>query len=326
MGPVQCAYSYYGSTPYAQYLSLYGNHLSFTTDASGQITGAAFNDRFSGTYGYAETYSASGGTLMDAGKDAATGSAWGRWQGGQLTNTSSYLGQDASGAWGFGAYDSTKSAFVIGNTETNTFNLGTASAHWITGKEPYPGYLAQVLTGTASYTLVGGTKPTDMLGNVGTLNSATLAANFTAQTVDAGVDFSIGGNNWVLQSKGASFNGGPSFNSYTCTGCTTTGGYNLLTTFNKNGSPVQPVTYSTISGSSSYSSSYTPNANLNGQLLGTGLNSAALQYSVTDYVLSIKTDSITGQSITTSAPNVIQGVAGFSGAVQNVAAPTGSSA
>ncbi len=320
-GAISSAYSYAQSAPYPQYLTLSGNHLTFTTDASGQVTGATSSDKYAGSNSHAVTYSATGGTLMDSGKDAATGLAWGRWQGGQLTNTNSYFGQDASGQWGMGAYDSTKNAFVIGNSYTNTINLGTASAHWITGKEPYPDYLARVLTGTAAYIFVGGTKPTDIMGNVGTLNNATLAANFTAQTVDAGVDFSIGGNNWNLQSKGASFNGRTYFYAYSCAGCTTTGGNDVMTTFNKNGSPVQAVTYNPISGTTTTSASYTPNANLSGQLLGTGLNSAALQYSVTDYVLSTKTDSITGQSITTSAPNMIQGVAGFSGPPQNTATP-----
>lgn len=37
---------------------------------------------------------------------------------------------------------------------------------------------------------------------------------------------------------------------------------------------------------------------MGGELLGAGLNSASLQYSVTDSILAAKTDSITGQSIT----------------------------
>lgn len=237
---------------------------------------------------------------MDSGKDAGTGLAWGRWQGGQATQTYNYLGVDASGKLGIGATNSA-GAFIIGNSFTYTSDLGAASIHWMTGQEVYPRYLAQVLTGTATYTLLGGTQPTDSLGNVGTLNKATLAANFTAQTVNAGVDFSIGGNNWFLLGNGLPLNGGTNFNAYSCTGgCTTTPvstpdkTSTPLSTFSRNGSPVSDPTVFYY-------------ANLSGQLLGTGLNSAALSYSVMD--------------TSTSAINYIQGIAGFSGPTQNTATP-----
>jgi hypothetical protein len=53
------------------------------------------------------------------------------------------------------------------------------------------------ISGTYTYVLAGGTNPTDNLGNVGTLNSATLQANFSAMTVNAGVNATVAGVNYV---------------------------------------------------------------------------------------------------------------------------------
>jgi hypothetical protein len=46
-------------------------------------------------------------------------------------------------------------------------------------------------TGTISYTYAGGTTPTNDIGMTGTLNSASLTANFTEMTVDAGVSVTV---------------------------------------------------------------------------------------------------------------------------------------
>ncbi len=59
------------------------------------------------------------------------------------------------------------------------------------------GPVALPLTGLATYDLIGSTSPTDSLGNVGTLNSASLAANFSVRTVDLGVNLTIAGQNIV---------------------------------------------------------------------------------------------------------------------------------
>ena len=52
------------------------------------------------------------------------------------------------------------------------------------------------------YDVIGSTRPTDVHGNVGTFNSAALNANFTAQTVDASVNFAIAGHTWNAQASG----------------------------------------------------------------------------------------------------------------------------
>ncbi len=51
--------------------------------------------------------------------------------------------------------------------------------------------IVQTLTGSTTYNLVGSTHPADGFGNVGTLNSASLTANFTNQTVNVGANLSI---------------------------------------------------------------------------------------------------------------------------------------
>ena len=60
----------------------------------------------------------------------------------------------------------------------------------------------QSLTGTSNYTKVADVRPTDTFGNVGTLNSATLTANFLAQTVDAATNFTIAGSTYDVSAAG----------------------------------------------------------------------------------------------------------------------------
>jgi len=107
-------------------------------------------------------------TLANAGSDLATGISWGRWDGGSVNSTDRATGI------------------------TTVHAMGNSSLHWIAG----PTSSADVtlpISGTFTYTKTGGTNPTDNLGNVGTLNSATLQADFTAQTVSMGVNVTVGG-------------------------------------------------------------------------------------------------------------------------------------
>lgn len=91
----------------------------------------------------------------------------GRWEGGNITvNSSPYIALGTPGV------------------------PGTTSLHWGVFLNPPSNYV-QSLGGTASYTLAAATHPTDSLGNVGTLNSAYITANFTSQTVATGVDLSF---------------------------------------------------------------------------------------------------------------------------------------
>ena len=123
----------------------------------------------------------SGGTAKDQANDPNGVYYFGRWQGGQIN---------------------VKDLATTGAVAPFSEALGSASAHWIVGLVPgnstLPGTAGgpinntQQIVGTANYALAAATHPTDALGNVGTLSSASLAANFSAQTVDAalGVTFS----------------------------------------------------------------------------------------------------------------------------------------
>ena len=118
----------------------------------------------------------SGGVAADAASDANGSYYMGRWSGGQID-----------------VKDLATAAPVAPFTDL----LGATSAHWLVGLAP--GNLAgtpainavQQIVGSASYSLAAATHPTDAFGNVGTLNSATLAANFSAQTLNADLNLSF---------------------------------------------------------------------------------------------------------------------------------------
>jgi hypothetical protein len=119
------------------------------------------------------------GTSMLA-ESAASGVVmmrWGRWEGGSLIAT-----DIASGA-------------------TSAVALGGNSLHWLESADTTPPVVPT--NGTASYELIGATTPTDGLGNLGTLNSATFNADFTAQRVSTSVDITINGESWKANGAGA---------------------------------------------------------------------------------------------------------------------------
>lgn len=123
--------------------------------------------------------------LTNVGRDdnraGATGLTWGRWSGGTVTAT------DAAGG--------ERTLTVDGST------------HWVAG--PSDVATPQVpVTGSQSFQLIGNTDPTDNRGNVGTLGTATLDANFDAQTVDAEVSLSFAQTNevWDASADGVDIN------------------------------------------------------------------------------------------------------------------------
>jgi len=117
-------------------------------------------------------------TVTNVGTDPVSGISWGRWEGGNITSTSR-----------------------ADPTVTNNVALGASSWHWITGPV-MTGPVVLPISGTFNYTLAGGTNPTDHLGNVGTLNSASLQADFTAQKVNVGVDATVNAVNYVATANG----------------------------------------------------------------------------------------------------------------------------
>ncbi len=113
------------------------------------------------------SYSIGTAQVVQSGFDPETGMVWGRWGNG--------VAQVTSGG------------------STRSINLNGPSLHYIfAGSQAGP----SVLTGSATYDVIGNTSPTDGAGRVGTLGSATLSADFTNQTASAAVYVSINGQTW----------------------------------------------------------------------------------------------------------------------------------
>lgn len=115
-------------------------------------------------------------TAVENGFDALTVMRWGRWSGGTAGITLSD-GSDASLA------------------------LDNQSLHWVASPE-WATPAAMPITGVANYTLVGATSPTDNLGNVGVLGSASLRADFTNMQVDSTLLIDINGASWSATGNG----------------------------------------------------------------------------------------------------------------------------
>lgn len=110
-------------------------------------------------------------TVAESNVDSLTLLRWGRWAGGDIN--------------------------IVEGATTLTQSLAQQSLHWIeTGNAGAPPVMPT--TGTATYTLIGSTSPTDALGNVGVLGAATFVADFTNQVVDSTLDLTIAGQNWVM--------------------------------------------------------------------------------------------------------------------------------
>jgi hypothetical protein len=113
---------------------------------------------------------------VDTGFDSMTVLRWGRWAGGTANITLS----DGS----------------VANQD-----LGSQSIHWISGADSGAPPVMPI-AGTASYSLVGATSPTDNLGNVGVLGSATFDADFTNMLVDSTLVIDINGIIWNAAGSG----------------------------------------------------------------------------------------------------------------------------
>lgn len=156
--------------------------------ATGAIQGfsAPFRFQSAGFTPYAG-YNIGTATVVDGGTDAATGLSWGRWAGG--------------------------TASVTNGTSTQSLGLGAGGMHYIFAA-PQSGPVSLPLTGSASYDVVGSTRPTNGT-SVGTFNSATLDANFTARTVNLGVSISNGGQTWTAAANNVPIYRDLTFGAYT---------------------------------------------------------------------------------------------------------------
>ncbi len=134
-------------------------------DAQGRVTG--FTAPFGTFSGGHNPHAVGTASVAEFGTDAETGLVWGRWAGG--------------------------TAQVTADGAQQPLPLTNSSLHYVfSGIQDAP--VSLPLTGTATYELVGSTHPTNNSGLVGTLNSATLAADFTSRTVDTSVNLSLAGS------------------------------------------------------------------------------------------------------------------------------------
>ncbi len=112
----------------------------------------------------------------DTGFDTMTVLRWGRWSGGIASGILQSDGSDVS------------------------IDLANQSLHWISGPDAAPPVMP--VTGTANYSLVGATSPTDSFGNTGVLGSATFFADFTNFSVDSTLVIDIAGSTWSAGGSG----------------------------------------------------------------------------------------------------------------------------
>ena len=112
---------------------------------------------------------------VETGFDSMTVMRWGRWSGG------------AAGV-------------TLSDGSTPNQDLSNQSLHWISG--PEMAAPSMPVSGTATYALIGSTSPTDNLGNVGTLGSASFVADFTNLRVDSVLQLDIIGSSWIATGVG----------------------------------------------------------------------------------------------------------------------------
>jgi hypothetical protein len=148
------------------------NNETATFDSNNNLTG--FADP--GSEGQSVTYAIGAAVNRNVGFDPNSSIKWGRWGNGIATQSTN----DAA--------------------PTN-LELDNQSLHWVvvSQDEVVP---TQVITGSASYTLVGNTDPTDNLGNVGVLGSANFSADFTNSTVESSLQLGINEQNWTASGSG----------------------------------------------------------------------------------------------------------------------------
>jgi hypothetical protein len=171
-------------------------------DASGVI---GFNGKVFG-------YTPVGGTALTAtGTDTLAAIRIGTAVNQEL-GTTSLSGVPVSwGRWVGGAVDVYT---ADGAQKLGTIDNSNRSVHWVTiGAISGTSFSQLPLTGSATYTLVGGTKPTDLQGNVGTLGPVTLSADFTNARASASINASFNAptntSSWSMTANNVPFSPTP---------------------------------------------------------------------------------------------------------------------
>lgn len=212
-----------------------------------------------------------------------------KWSGGtaadtfKLTDNSIYIGR-----W------VTPTVTVKDNTTPlNAFTYTPKDSVWAVVRPPATGYV-QSLVGSVTYTKAGNTTPVDAAGITGTLNSATLTANFTSQLVNAAVNLTMGATSAMAGTYNLSATGVPiqAATSINPSGFGVANASGLTTT----------CTGACAAGVSGYS------GDLGGGFAGTGAASAGMSYDIwpTVAVGSPMTSSVHGLVAfnTATAPSV----------------------
>ncbi|MCP3673773.1 MAG: FecR domain-containing protein [Gammaproteobacteria bacterium] len=125
--------------------------------------------------GIGTLYSIADSILINVGYDELSGLSWGRWGGNFMTSTS-----------------------VDGNV--SEIALVNSSIHWLVNNFQEDQTLP--ISGSASFQLVGNTDPTNNIGDVGILGSASFYVDFTNQTVSNSLNLGIAGSVWSATGSG----------------------------------------------------------------------------------------------------------------------------
>jgi hypothetical protein len=227
-----------------------------------------------------------------------------RTEGGTLRSYDTYLGAVSPTIDG-GTLAESNSVVLSGaqinlgrwaNAEVGFYGSGSGglfpgSIHFIEGPSGYPAYLADVLTGTATYSLASSTTPTNQNGTGGSLGSMSISVDFTNRQMDFQASVSLpasganAGGSWNMNANGVPI----SFNSF---GASTE---DRLVVTNNTGQ--SSTTNSALTGS------------VAGAFVGTGIGAAIAGYGVSD-----------ATSNNAANWNVVAGVAALSGTPQDAAA------
>lgn len=117
-------------------------------------------------------------TFVNTGNDAATQQAWGIWQGAVNATYAVYLKQ------------------APGSAQLNFSQNVPSAIHQYAIGPAFTGTLPT--TGTVNYTYLGGVISDQLTGVAGTINSASLTANFTAATVQNTLNATVAGTTYAV--------------------------------------------------------------------------------------------------------------------------------
>ncbi len=151
------------------------SQTALASDLVFDASGGLIRFGVAGSTGQSNVYDLGTGANVNQGADPVTGLKWGRWTEGV-------------------------GSLAVGNA-TSQLDLSVGSVHWVAATaETVP---SQIISGSAEYILAGNTDPTDNLGNVGVLGTASLTADFTNARVASNVQLGIADQVWSATGTGA---------------------------------------------------------------------------------------------------------------------------